>query len=207
MARAWALIGGAVVLALLAMSAVLILRSDEERPPDDTAAAPEPTPEDPTGGVAQTVPAPTITLSSAGVGPFSFGTAFAEVDQELRSQLGPPDDDSRGPDDSLCPARTLRWGALRVDFANGGGAEPLTLSGWGYSYGGDAEGSVGPELFTEEGLTLGSPRTDVEATLPPDSEAGADFYYRADDLQIGLDGPGPDGVVDYLGAGFNGCVE
>jgi len=116
---------------------------------------------------AEATPAITIRLTGASITPFGFGAPFAAVDQELRRQLGPPADDSRGPDDSLCPARTLRWGGLRVSFANGGGTQPLTLSGWGFNRAGDAEGSVGPDVATEDGLTLGSPRDDVEALLPP----------------------------------------
>lgn len=204
--RRWvaAALGALAVVVIGAL--VLVAESDQEATDSaDTVATTAPSESANALGEA---PAPDdLVLDGDGLGPITFGMPAEQAIEGLRAVLGEPRDDSLGPDPDLCPDRTVSWGWLRVSFSDSDGSPELQVSGWSLNNRGDAAGETGPDLSTSEGIRLGSTATEIESAAPQ-ADAGSDGQsYVLRDIQIYLNTSSPSGVVEFLGAGFNGCVE
>lgn len=197
---------GALTAVVIGGALVVVARSDPDAS-DPSVTVATTAPPGSADALGETPALDDLVLEGDGLGPITFGMPADQAIERLRVVLGEPRDDSLGPDPGLCPDRTVSWGWLRVSFSDEAASSDLQFSGWSLNNRGDAVAETGPYLTTSQGIGLDSTAAEIER-LAPQADAGISGQsYDLEDISLYLDTAGPSGVVEYLGAGFNGCVE
>ena len=156
-----------------------------------------------------------LVMSGEGIGSAGFGAEPEGVIDYISSFLGEPSNDTGWIDPlsiGACSGDELRmvsWGVLTVIFGDVSAVLQGRRHFYAYTYGVDGEIGAAPSgLVTGRGITVGSRVVDVvaaypAATLNPEDDFTAPFFYVNDNLRGFLTGIADDSTVTAILGGEN----